>query len=204
MYLEEFKAFFSHTFNIFGSDKSSKHSYEDAYCELLFNKKIGSILEIGILNELNLEFESSLIAWKVIYPNADIYAIDIDENKVNEAVARGFNVFVVDQSSKESLLNFSEIIKDNKFDLIVDDGSHVFSDAQITFEILLDHLSDEGIYCIEDIAKIPLEQNGGQQTLNDWQTYLRGVPNIEYKIIDTMPHNTYHDDSIVIGVWKRV
>jgi hypothetical protein len=196
----------SDLFNIYGSDKTSKHSYERAYSYFLKNININSLLEIGISNNSLPGFDSSLLAWQRVYPYADIYGIDIDEGKVNSARSVGVKAFCVDQSSLVQLRRFVEENKNVKFDFILDDGSHVFNDAKLTFECLLDSLSENGVYCIEDIAKVDHPGNRSQQTLDEWVDYLDNAvlqKSYTYEVIDTRP-DVINDDSIVIGVERKI
>lgn len=177
-----------------GSDKQYNHNYSIAYSKFLFGKTINNMLEIGIANYV--PEKSSLWAWKEIFPETNIYAVDIDGSKM--VSAERIKTYIVDQSSKESLSKFKRDLDIEKFEYILDDGSHVFDHAKVTFEELFDILEDDGIYLIEDVVK---SDNGWQQSVKDWQEYLSGLDGIEYDIVDCKPEED--DDSIVIGIWRK-
>ena len=79
--------------------------------------------------------------------NSKIIGIDKDDksNLNNENLL----TYIVDQSNKESLLSFKNKIN-NKFDIIIDDGSHREQDILLSFDVLWDKVSNGGFYCIED------------------------------------------------------
>lgn len=178
-----------------GSDKSKDHNYEEAYCQILPDN-VDALLEIGIAN-FNPK-QSSIHAWAKVYPEAEIVAMDIFIEKLisDDRVTS----FLVDQSDALSLYNFRSLMDDSnqKFDVIIDDGSHIFSHARLTYEFLNSLIMGNGVYCIEDIQK---NYHPFQQTVQDWENYLSSLGNVEYKVFDTKPEK--NDDSVVIAIWRK-
>jgi hypothetical protein len=126
------------------SDKVYLHGYHRIHPWFLnhfYGKKNVAILEIGI-HESN-----SIPIWNLYFDVPEIHGIDI-KSKTSELK----NVFLhqVDQSSGLQLEEFSKE-KINKFQIIIDDGSHVPSHQAITIKKLWKTLKDGGIYIIEDI-----------------------------------------------------
>ena len=144
-------------FNKSGTDKNN-NEYDLIYIYLFkkINFKFKRILEIGIgSNNLKIDGNmgyqaipgASLIALSKFFETAKIYGADIDPNiRINQ---KNIKTFVVDQTSRKSLSHFSKKI--NYFDLIIDDGLHLPHANLLTFEILSNKLSKNGIYIIEDI-----------------------------------------------------
>lgn len=188
MFIENIKKYLDES----GSDKQSDHNYSMAYDTLLSDKKIDNMLEIGIANFV--PEKSSLWAWANIFPNANVYGIDIVPEKMIES--ERIKTFIVDQSSEEQLNNFKDSL-DVTFDFILDDGSHVFEHAWLTFTKLFGCLSEGGIYLIEDIQKDKLNW---QQSISEWAYVLDNITGIKYVIVDCLPEK--NDDSVVIGIWK--
>lgn len=177
-----------------GSDKDRDHNYSVAYEKFLDNRDVKNMLEIGIANVV--PEKSSLWAWKSIFPEAHIYGIDVVPGKMIESDR--ITTSVVDQSSLDQLTKF----KDStgvKFDIILDDGSHVFDHAWLTFSVLFESISDGGIYLIEDIHK---QAGTWQQSVSEWTDSLDKIEGISYSVIDCIPEK--NDDSVVIGIWKNV
>ena len=50
------------------------------------------------------------------------------------------------------------LIKENDFDIIIDDGCHRFEETIIFFENSINRLSETGIYIIEDILLSPKQK----------------------------------------------
>lgn len=179
-----------------GSDKQRDHNYAHAYSHFL--SKLPSLeninfLEIGIANvEPN---RSSLHGWSRIFKDGNIYGIDIVPEKMINTDR--IKTFVANQSSILDLSNFKQAAGYPKFDVILDDGSHIFSDAVFSFNYLLGSLKDDGVYMIEDVRKNGVDI---QQSVAQWQEYLNTCEGLEYEIIDCKPEKT--DDSVIIGIWK--
>jgi hypothetical protein len=189
------KKFLGSLFVKHGSDKSDPHNYEETYAKVL-PETLENLLEIGISNT-DAE-HSSLHAWAELYPDAKIWGADIAINKlIND---KNISSFLLDQSSPTSLNNF-KLFLNKQFDVIIDDGSHQFEDAKITLEILLEKVKDDGIYCIEDIAKTPLWYCG--QTVDQWKKYLDTRNDVNYVIYDSREDLEKDDDSIIICIRKN-
>jgi hypothetical protein len=180
-----------------GSDKQRDHNYAHAYSHFL--SKLPSLeninfLEIGIAN---IEPDrSSLHGWSSIFKDGNIYGIDIVPEKMINTDR--IKTFVANQSSILDLSNFKQAAGCPKFDVILDDGSHHFSDAATSFRYLLSSLKQDGVYMIEDIRKVGVDT---QQTVVQWEDHLRLCDGIEYEIIDCKPEEQ-NDDSVIIGIWK--
>jgi len=149
------------------SDKCPKvgHSYSPEYYNLLNeNKNIyKNILEIGIGNNelmkpfcgLNYNFGASLRAWSEFFQNANIFGLDIREDVLFND--KKISCFFTDQSNEVELeKTISEIKKytnsqELKFDLILDDGSHIYDHMVLSFKVLSKYVKINGLYIIEDI-----------------------------------------------------
>tara|TARA_B100000989_G_scaffold298772_1_gene289745 strand:- start:3724 stop:4470 length:747 start_codon:yes stop_codon:yes gene_type:complete len=154
----------------YGSDKGGRidnnisrrkpHFYSSFYYEK-FNKnrdKISLIFECGIgTNNKNFvsnlgEFGvpgASLKVWKIFFRNAKIIGADIDKNVL-------FNddriqTFYVDQKKNDSTIRMWNMIKDDNFDIIIDDGEHSYEAALSLFYNSFKKLKTGGVYIIEDV-----------------------------------------------------
>ena len=149
-------------FDDFGSDKASVHDYHIPYSWILNQlPNDGLILEIGIgTNNPNLPSTmgvngkpgASLRAWRETKKFLGVIGADIDreclftEDKIS--------TYYVDQLDLVELGKFHEQLKskkNQKFNLIVDDGLHTYSANKNTFETLFPLLDYNGYYVIEDI-----------------------------------------------------
>ena len=145
------------------SDKID-HQYTQIY-QNLFNSIRNdnfNLLEIGVL------YGASLKMWHEYFPNANIYGADnffgyngngcsinnplcfIDELINNNHIFNRINLNFIDQSDYNELNEFANNIN-IKFKFILDDGSHLMKDQQITFFHLFDLIESGGYYIIENL-----------------------------------------------------
>lgn len=129
----------------YGSDKQQPwplgHSYGNVYHDVLAPRReeVTAVLELGILGG------ASLKAWQEYFPQALV--IGLDNNPLSGLDPR-LQVHKCD-CVKEDQVN--AVLKDQKFDLIIDDASHHEVDQLESFRILKRRLNPGGIYVIEDI-----------------------------------------------------
>lgn len=187
---------FAWAFNEAGSDKQRSHNYAGAYEEAfsVLDGEVSNILEIGIAN--GYDGMTSLTAWQLLFPNAQVYGADIAREKMVHGQPN-VTTFVCDQSNGEALAGLAQQLPD--LCVIVDDGSHIFSHAKLTFETLWSKVRTGGLYIIEDISKPGSLYESWEQLTSNWTTYLK-EQNIPYTLRDTKPG--VNDDSIVIYIKK--
>ena len=128
-----------------GTDKSSDcHDYCRIYEELFWRLRDSSVnlLEIGVFKG------SSLRMWRDFFQCGSIVGIDNERESPVPASDERIQILSGDQAD----LNFLESVsKFGPFDIIIDDGSHVWSDIITSYEYLIHKLNPGGFYCIEDI-----------------------------------------------------
>jgi hypothetical protein len=134
-----------HIFMLNGTDKHylKGHRYAPHY-RLFFSEfkwKRIKLLEIGILNWYSIN------AWRWYFPFAKIVACDIEDKSA--LLVFGVKIYQVDQSSQDDLRMV--VRRERKFDIIIDDGSHLNAHQIFTFKELFPSLVDGGVYVIEDI-----------------------------------------------------
>ena len=133
-----------------GSSGYSAHDYTPYYHELLRDRDIRRVLEVGIGDKCYNA--ASLRMWAEYFPQAEIYGCDIDLSTFVFDNPR-IHCFYCDQSSPVSL---QQVVfqTGGQFDLIVDDGSHRIDHQQLTFQVLYPLLNPKGVYIIEDIDAV--------------------------------------------------
>ncbi len=115
------------------------HGYHKFY-ERILSDSIETILEIGVKNG------RSLASWKEALPSVKLFGVDITDREFNsDVIPKDTKTFICDSTSKESL----NVIGHNKFDVIIDDGSHFVEDQVMTFENFSDSFGK--YYVIEDV-----------------------------------------------------
>ncbi len=147
------------------TDKVS-HGFTKVYDEI-FNKYRNdefNLLEIGVF------YGSSVKMWNDYFLNSKIYAADyykgingnkhkfpdperfVREVEQNSELKKRISIVNLDQSNENELINFVNECKqsDTKFKIILDDGSHLMRDQQLTFFHMFELLESGGIFVMED------------------------------------------------------
>jgi hypothetical protein len=190
----------SSIFTEFGSDKDTKHSYGHVYIELLEKFAKPRILEIGVgsinLNKYSyagLPAGGALKAFRKRFNEAAIIGVDIDPESIEIIRAEGFEGFVVDQTSDESLTRSMNILNElDPFDLILDDGFHDPHANVRTLKKFFSLLSDDGTYVIEDVH---------ESLIDFWKTISIHLPG-KVEILDMRELRPGVDDNILILITK--
>ena len=134
-----------------GGDSDTNHNYTPVYHHLFEEDRmdVRNVLEIGV------HAGSSLRMWKEYFPNAMIVGLDTNQECLKHSGDR-IKVIMADQNNPEQLR--SAVVAHvalERFDLIVDDGSHVREHQIVSMTTLLPYLADWGYYVIEDIGTMP-------------------------------------------------
>jgi len=195
--------------NKYYTDKNTaflgSHYYSEIYDNIFSKYKDGRkvrILEIGVFKGYDL-----LGFDEYFNGNCEIYGIDIDLSlcDINKA---NIHLFEFD-GTNNNLLNkwyFGEDNENNnplsqglynKFDIIIDDGSHLSSDMLKTLSFFYNKLNDDGVYIIEDLHANYYENDYTNSTLY-FLNFYNDIDNIYLKDIKkhikttTIYHNIHH------------
>ena len=126
-------------FKVASTDKHHTHEYERYYAQV-FEKTPESLLEIGIYTG------RSMAAWRTLFPDVDLYGVDITTAKFEKEVLEYANSknIIGDSTKPDILTQFDR----KTFDVIIDDGSHYYKNIMKTFDVFKD--SFLSYYVIED------------------------------------------------------
>jgi hypothetical protein len=128
-----------------GTDKaSSDHDYLSFY-ERFFEKLRGEpikILEVGVLNGASLKL------WENYFPQATVIGADIDPT-VSRFETDRTRIEILDQSNIQNLVDLG--IKHGPFDIIIEDGSHLWEHQMTSLKALFPFLRNRGYYVVEDL-----------------------------------------------------
>jgi hypothetical protein len=151
-------------FDLTHSDKGYRwHQYSRLYYSLMkpLRDQEFNLFELGIgTNNVNIPSNmgaggrpgASLFAWVMYFKRAHIYAADIDRNILDNSVPR-IRTFYCDQTDPQSVNSLWEnpLLKDKKFQIIIDDGLHLPHANLNFFEHSIHMLDKGGVFIIEDI-----------------------------------------------------
>ena len=139
------------------TDKDFTHNYFNAVYEKYFSPirdEVKKFCEIGVggfWQDAGWVPGNSLKVWDEYFPNAEILGLDI---KSFDLTSQGkVTVDYIDQSNKELVDEYAS--KLTEYDIILDDGSHVMYDQQITMASFFKSLKSGGIFVMEDLHSSP-------------------------------------------------
>jgi cephalosporin hydroxylase len=112
-----------------------------------------------VLLEIGIAHGGSLQMWKKYFGDkARIFAIDINP-ECKSLEGENVKIFIGSQEDKKFLINILKEIP--RPDIIIDDGGHTMKQQITTFEMLYDHVKDNGIYLCEDTCTSYWYEYGG-------------------------------------------
>ena len=156
----------------YGTDKSSeKHNYCVKYEKYLPFKRHEqiNIMEIGILDG------KSLLTWKEYFYRSNILGIDINPDcKQYEDKENNISVEI---GSQDDFVFLNEVMREyGKFDMILDDGSHMNEHVIYSFEHLFESLKSGGVYVVEDCHTSYYDDyGGGRYKQGSMIEYFKGI-----------------------------
>jgi hypothetical protein len=191
----------------FGTDKSSRHHDYLNFYEQQFARRRQeplTLLEVGVFNG------ASVRTWREYFPNAKIVGADI-EPMAKRWRGERIEIEYMDQSNLEDLNRVA--IKHGPFDIVIEDGSHLWEHQITTLKTLYPHVRPGGLYVVEDL----------QTNFGEMQADYRGVATqtcvqflktwLDYHIADTLlplqgledPFlRTYGRGALTMNFYKRV
>lgn len=180
-----------------GTDKEGPHSYTEAYERHLGHLRNAPItlLEIGVGGYADPDQGGeSLRMWKEYFPFARIIGLDI-EDKAGLAEDR-ITILRGDQGDTAFLERLASVY--GPFDVVIDDGSHRCNDVNASFAVLYPHLTEDGIYAIEDLQTSYWETYGGSSSPNRHGTSMTMlqslVDGLNYAEFDIPSYEPTHTD----------
>lgn len=156
-----------------------RHPYTAVY-DLLFSqlryKKI-KLAEIGILNNM------SMLCWREYFPNAELYGFEFNTTLLSNAKSANLKNTIYDFIDIKDENSLSATLpKYGKYDIIIEDSTHIFEDQVRLIKLAHNYLNSGGILVIEDIFRIENEERYNEM-ISDVKKY--------YSLITFI--NTEHD-----------
>jgi hypothetical protein len=187
-----------------GSDKGAGwHTYTTVYARLLdhriserlriFELGIGTNT-VGVASGMGVHGMpgASLRGWRDLFAHAEIHGADIDRRIL--FTDHHIQTHYCDQRNAEAIQSmWAQPELQTPFDVIIDDGLHVF-DANLSFLTgSLEHVRPGGLYVVEDIRGIELDQ---------WRAYIRDhqrqYPSHEIALLQLPSAKNQFDNNLLI------
>jgi len=129
----------------FGTDKASQfHNYLNFYESFMapLRERPITLLEIGVFHG------ASLATWAEYFPHAKIVGVDIQPSAKQYASER-VQIELADQSNLQHLAELCA--KHGPFDIVIEDGSHMWEHQTTTLRALFPFVRNGGTYVVEDL-----------------------------------------------------
>ena len=158
-----------------GTDKSSRHHDYLGFYELALRgqSKIDRLLEIGVHQG------ASVRMWREFLPNAQIVGMDVNQTAAAHAGER----IAIEIGSQGDPATLRRVVNAHgPFDVIVDDGSHIWTHQIVSFETLFPSLPPGGLYIMEDVHTSygTLAEAHGRDSPISTATYLHRLSDLLY------------------------
>ena len=163
------------------------------YYDLLFrhlkNEKI-NFAEIGIENNASTKM------WRKYFSKAKIYGFEYDDKKIKKAKKHNLKNTFYKKINVENKSNISKffLIINKKFDVIIDDSTHIFDHQLNVIKSVYPFIKKNGILIIEDIYK-------NRQEYSE-ENYLKKLKNIKDKF-EKIYFVEFHNINNYTASWKN-
>jgi hypothetical protein len=200
---------------IMGRHKSDKghinindcwHNYTTFYYNIFKesrDKKL-RIFELGLgTNNLNIPSNmgengrpgASLYGWEEFFPNSDIFGADIDTGILFNTDK--IKTFYCDQTNPHIIkYMWNEPNLQENFDIIIEDGLHLFHANVCFFENSIHKLNPNGYFIIEDISIY--DKHLFVNKIGEWESQYKGCI---FKLL-TIPSSLNTNDNTLLVVFK--
>lgn len=136
------------------TDKALHHHFCDFY-EQHLPRKITRLLEVGVMHG------ASLRMWRDWYLDAEIHGVDISP----PTKVQGCHVHQADATHYETARQL--FFDYGTFDIVIDDGSHLWHEQQQTFDLAWEMLlGPDGVFVMEDLHTSAWESYRGYATIS--------------------------------------
>lgn len=138
-------------YNYYKTDKGDDESYYGhhfgEFYEPFFRRYLEccpNVLEIGVQRGISILAHNDYF-----YHNVELYGVDIDYSLLQFDVKYYDNIHLIHGNSLDpTIINQ---LSNNKFDIIIDDGSHLHTDMIMNLYNYHKLLSNNGLYILEDL-----------------------------------------------------
>lgn len=129
-------------------DTLHKHAYTSIY-NLLFSNLRYKDIKLG---ELGILDNNSILSWREFFPNAKLYGFEWFDERLDKAINDNIDCTYIKMNVKD-INSISDGLSGagSKFDILIDDSTHLFEDQIKFVNEAYKHLNPGGILIIEDI-----------------------------------------------------
>jgi cephalosporin hydroxylase len=168
------------------TDKQTVHKYGEIYDELLKNRDVSMVAEIGV------SAGGSIAVWDEYFPAASVHGVDVsldharivEDGKPMLFGREKVHLYEVNAYDAMFALPFPEV------DLFVDDGPHTVDSQTFAIKYYLPKVRAGGVFVIEDIQSVADGEYLMQFVPDEWKSSAR--------IVDISNETGRYDDRLLI------
>ena len=125
-----------------------KHAYTSIY-NLLFSNLRYKDIKLG---ELGILDNNSMLSWREFFPNAKLYGFEWFDERLDKAINDNIDSTYIKMNVKDvNSISDGLSVAGSKFDILIEDSTHLFEDQIKFVNEAHKHLNPGGILIIEDI-----------------------------------------------------
>ena len=125
-----------------------KHAYTSIY-NLLFSNLRYKDIKLG---ELGILDNNSMLSWREFFPNAKLYGFEWFDERLDKAKNDNIDCTYIKMNVKDiNSISDGLSVAGSKFDILIEDSTHLFEDQIKFVNEAYKHLNPGGILIIEDI-----------------------------------------------------
>jgi SAM-dependent methyltransferase len=125
-----------------------KHAYTAIY-NLLFSNLRYKDIKLG---ELGILDNNSMLSWREFFPNAKLYGFEWFDERLDKAINDNIDCTYIKMNVKDvNSISEGLSVAGSKFDILIEDSTHLFEDQIKFVNEAYKHLNPGGILIIEDI-----------------------------------------------------
>ena len=124
-----------------------KHAYTSIY-NLLFSNIRYKDIKLG---ELGILDNNSMLSWREFFPNAKLYGFEWFDARLDKAKNDNIDCTYIKMNVKDVNSISEGLSVAGKFDILIEDSTHLFEDQIKFINEAYKHLNTGGILIIEDI-----------------------------------------------------
>lgn len=179
-----------------GTDKEESHHYISGFYELFFKQRmVTKIMEVGVRNGYSIRLWLSM-------PNIErIVGLDSDSRVLQSNLEIFDSRYFFHLADAYRLKSLNTLLKDENFDLIIDDGPHSLESQMFAARTFVKFLNDSGALVIEDVSKAEISTN---KIINSLPLSFKGI----VRVVDLRGISGKEDSVLIIisrdsknGLW---
>lgn len=178
-----------------GSSSGHRHPYTAVY-DLLFSPLRYKEINFG---EIGIEYNKSMICWRNYFTKAKLWGWEFYDEKIENALKDNLHdttYLSMNVTSEESIKNGFQNAG-VKFDIIIDDSTHVFEDQIRISKIVHEYIKPGGYFVIEDIFRNRSEIDYSQ-LIGEYSKYYHSITFIDTEHKNKMSADWDNDKLLVM------